>query len=112
MKEVDDLKIRTQSRQPGENYMTWKQSPDISERIFYMRHFYGGMVQSGIKEDTSVSSVMCRIFKFKLVSQSPPSLLLQYFAHLSWKLNMTIKDMVPMLSSSYICRSQLFLHSV
>lgn len=26
--------------------MTWKQSPDISERIFYLRHFYGGMVQS------------------------------------------------------------------
>lgn len=47
--------------------------------------------------------IVCRIFKFKLVSQSVPSLLLEYFAHLSSKLSMTVKDTVSMLSSGYIC---------
>lgn len=53
-KEVGDLKTRTWSQQPGGNEMTWKQSLDTSERIFYMRHCHGGMVQSGIKEDSGI----------------------------------------------------------
>lgn len=55
VEKVDDLKTRTYSWWPGGNEMTYKQSLDASERIFYMRYFHGGVVKGGVKENSGVS---------------------------------------------------------
>ena len=72
--EVDDLKTRTQSQQPGGNYVTWGKCPDISERIFCMRHFHGGMIKSRRKKKRTVVylDVTCGKLKIKPVSQLVP----------------------------------------